>query len=169
MAKPINVTLSRKADADLISFFKQQNMRAATLVLIALYSYIKGEPVNLELLPVTVTEQTKRLNIYVAINENGRKKEIKKEIISFISGIPQGLLSVYIKGILRYTFGSCIYQTETTTFPKAASEIHITTPEFPDEPSSYQKEEFLPIEDISSSDGNDDDDDVFDLLESLLG
>lgn len=147
----IQLTLSKKTDADLISFFTQQDGKAAALTVAALFSYIQGTAVLLPLLPMTVTEQMKSMNLSIILKKQTADVQRLKE---FLDSIPTGMRSVFIKGILRFTYGSVIYQTEATvprqTLPPP---VCVTTTRPPEpEPANAAAE-----------------DDVFGLFESLLG
>lgn len=147
----IQLTLSRKTDADLISFFTQQDGKAAALTVAALFSYIQGTAAVPRLLPVTVAEQMKSMNLSIILK---KQTEDVRRLKEFLDSIPNGMRSVFIKGILRYTYGSVLYQTEATiprqNTPPPVCETHTEPPE--PEPAGTAAE-----------------DDVFGLFESLLG
>jgi len=185
--------LSRKADADLISFFLQQDERVAVLVMAALYAYAKGEKVNIPLHPVTIMEQDKRLNIFISFQEqmvrktrSKKRQEMIQLVTDFINTIPDGMFAMYCKGILRYMYGHVIYQTEASIYQENTAPTYIT-PSASTTKSSSVKESSVPVQKPepivpppieptytenytadTNDDADDDDDDIFDLFESML-
>lgn len=163
----IQFSLSKKADADLISFFLQQNERTAPLVVAALCSYIKGSRLELPLLPVTITEHDKRMNVCFSFCEHMSRRRDSAErqqtvlmLKEFLSGIPKGMMALYIKGILRYTYGSVIYQTEATVLPQNTAPSY-TIPQ----PAHVSCAAEHPSEVTNTAASEDD---IFDLFESLI-
>ena len=187
----LQFTLARKADVDLISFFLQQDRKMAVLVTAALCSYIDGTPLNFMLNPVTITEQEKNLNVYIALKERTntlRKGAIERNALihkleAFLNEIPNGMRAVYIKGILRHTYGSLLYQTIPNATLQVAPSYHsYTTPyvspapviqptpikEVPSYPEKETTSSCYREPEVSSGWEDGDTDDPFSLFESLL-
>lgn len=160
----IQFTLSKKTDADLISFFTQQNEKTASLVVAALLSYIQGVELAPQLLPVTVTEQVKRVNVSILIRKNNRRQTDIRVLEEFMNSIPAGMKSVFIKGILRHTYGSVIYQTEATVPRKNTLPVYVV-PDYVSSPDSCVPEQKPQKADYTDDTG---DNDIFGLFESLL-
>lgn len=170
--KRFHVCLRRRQDRDLISFFRQQDYSAYSLLALALYSYIKQIPLDISLNPVTVTEQEKDLDVgfFFSSKKKGSVSKIidVDAIAHYLEQIPKGMGNQFVKGILRCVYGNVIYRLGMDEVPKIIFQQEILPPVTPpaklqpeNEPESMPKQEDTEVSKLS--------DDVFDLLESLLG
>ena len=169
--KRFHVRLRKRQDRDLISFFRQQDHSAYSLLALALYSYIKQIPLDITLNPVTVTEQEKDLDVGLFLSSRRRGSVSKiidvEAIVHYLDQVPQGMLCQFVKGILRCVYGNVIYQLGFDEIP------HITYSQTSSPLVSEKETELVPEPenefDQKESRTSKLSDDVFDTLESLLG
>lgn len=168
----IQLRLSKQTDADLISFFSQQNEKAATLVLAALCSYIQGTEINTKLLPTTIVEQSKPMQVCIRVKTDRVRKNKKtdyinvKQIEQYLNEIPVGFAQLYIKGILRHIYGAVIYQSgyEIPQQTHSLSCVSYELKELPEIPLASVQQEEPSVVDTDTEE----DDDIFSMFEALL-
>jgi len=151
------ISFSRNADADLISFFKQQDRPAASLIVAALCAYLENIPISFPLNPVTIMGQEKRYKVHISYKKRTTPERVKRiEMIqSYLDEVPAGMVPLFVKGIVRSTYGSVIYRNQPYTYvpPVQVAAYANKTKE--------EQEEFIQTD-------TGDTDDIFDLFESLL-
>lgn len=169
--KRFHVCLRRRQDRDLISFFRQQDHSAYSLLALALYSYIKQIPLDITLNPVTVTEQEKDLDVGFFLSSKKKGSVAKtidvNAIANYLDQIPKGMGNQFVKGILRCVYGNVIYRLGMDEIPNVTFLRESPIPTVTPEPVSLPKSE--PDPKPEDSEAAKISDDVFDLLESLLG
>jgi hypothetical protein len=105
---------------------------------------------------------------------------MQDKVLAFIQSIPEGMYSVYMKGVLRTVFGHLLYKTEVVadditfspiTMPCVTPSTTIPSPTLSPVLTQIATQIEAPT-DISEDVDDDTDEnpmDAFDLFESLLG
>ncbi len=111
----ITIKLSDRVDKDLIGLLKSQNIKHSKMVLGALYAHLAEVPVErvLEVRsePLDFTARGFRVHISLSDKTKGKwlPEEAYKVMDEYITSIPKGMVSIFLKGVLRAAFARYLY------------------------------------------------------------